>query len=128
MKKLPKSMGACADLLYDTREQRLALAKQVEELATEEQRIKDHIINNLRKDDNTGGAGKHHRVQVVPKWKPRVDPTKWDKFYAWVAKNKRFDLLQKRLNDAAGKELIEAGKKVPGLERFKYVDVSLTKV
>lgn len=126
-KALPKSMGACADLLYETREKRLAAEKVAQNLKAEEERIKSHIIDRLDKD-SSGAAGKHHRVQVVRKWKPRVDPTKWDKFHAWIAKNKRFDLLQKRLSDVAAKDLMEAGKKVPGLETFHYVDVSLTKI
>lgn len=128
MKKLPRSMGACADLLFATREKRLAADRVAAELKAEEESIKQHIVDNLAKEDLTGGAGKTHRVQVVRKWKPRVDPTKWDKFYAWVSKNKRFDLLQKRLADVAVKELLAEGKKVPGVEQFHYVDVSLTKL
>jgi hypothetical protein len=129
MKKLPKSMGACADLLYETREKRLAADKAAAELKAQEQLIKNHIIENLAKGDDTGGAGKHHRVQVVRKRKYRVDPTKWSYFFAWVAKNKRWDLLQKRLADTAIKETVEEHrKKVPGVEPLDYVDVSLTKV
>jgi len=126
-KALPKSMGACADLLYDVREQRYAADRLAQELKAEEERIKNHIIDKLDKE-SSGAAGKHHRVQVVRKWKPRIDPTKWDKFYAWVSKHNRFDLLQKRLSEVAAKELMEAGKKVPGMDKFNYVDVSLTKV
>lgn len=126
-RKLPKSMGACADLFYDVRQQRYAADKAAAELKAEEDRIKQHIIDNLKKDD-TGAAGKHHRVQVVRKWKPRINPEQWGKFHAWVRKNNAFDLLQKRLSDDAVKERMAAGKKIPGLEKFDYVDVSLTKV
>lgn len=126
-KKLPKSMGLCADLFFDAKQKRLAADKVTADLKVEEERIKLHIINNLKKDD-TGAAGKHHRVQVVRKRKFIVNPEKWNYFYAWVAKNKRFDMLQKRLSDAAVKETVEAGKKIPGVEPFDYVDVSLTKV
>lgn len=128
-KALPKSMGACADLLFMTRQERLKLDKAVQELKGEETRITNHIIDNLDKRNETGVAGKHHRVQVVRKKKYRVDPMKWDSFFGWVAKNKRFDLLQKRLSDDAVKATIEDGKKkIPGVEPFDYVTVSLTKV
>jgi len=121
-------MGACADLLYDVKTQRLALDKQVQDLKAEETRITNHIIDNLSKDD-TGAAGKHHRVQVVRKKKYRVDPTKWDRFFKWVGKNNRYDLLQKRISDDAVKATIEESKKkIPGVEPFDYVTVSLTKV
>ena len=127
-KAFPKSMGACADLLFKTREARLMADKVAQELKAEEERLKLHIIDNLKKDD-TGAAGKHHRVQVVRKRKYRVDPMKWDNFFVWVSKNKRFDLLQKRISEGAVKETVEEGrKKIPGVEPFDYVDVSLTKV
>jgi hypothetical protein len=127
--RLPKSMGACADMLFDIRSRRLAADKLAAELKSQEELIKTHIIDNLDKRDETGAAGKHHRVQVVRKRKYRVDPTKWGYFFAWVAKNRRWDLLQKRLADTAIKETVEEHrKKVPGVEPFDYVDVSLTKV
>lgn len=128
-KAFPKSMGACADLLFLTREKRLQLDKAAAELKAEETRITNHIIDNLDKRDETGAAGKHHRVQVVRKKKYRVDPMKWNYFFAYVSKNKRFDLLQKRISDDAVKALVEEGKKkIPGVEPFDYVTVSLTKV
>lgn len=126
-KKLPKSMGACADLYYDAKQARLKADKTAAELKAEEDRIKNHIIDNLSKE-TTGAAGKHHRVQVVRKWKPRVNPEKWPAFYAWVSKNRAFDMLQKRLSDDAVRERMADGKKIPGVEKFDYVDVSLTKV
>lgn len=128
-KALPKSMGACADLLFNVKSARLAMDKKVQELKAEETRITNHIIDNLSKREETGAAGKHHRVQVMRKKKYRVDPTKWDKFFDWVGKNKRFDLIQKRISDDAIKATVEEGKKrIPGVEPFDYVTVSLTKV
>ena len=127
--KLPKSVGACADLYYETRQRRLAADKAAAELKAEEERIKNHIIDNLDKREESGAAGKHHRVQIVRKRKYRVNPEKWGAFFSWVAKNKAWDVLQKRLSDQAIKDRVEQGKtKVPGLEPFDYVDVSLTKV
>lgn len=127
LKPFPKSMGACADLLADTREKRLAADKVAEALKAEENRLKEHIINSLDKS-STGAAGKHHMVRVIIKQKPQV--REWDKFYAYVHKNKAFDLLQRRLSETAIIDrMMEArGKKLPGIEMFNTVDVSLTKV
>jgi len=128
MKKLPKSMGACADLYYDIREQRLAADKAAAALKAEEVRVANYIINNLDKN-STGAAGKHHRVQVITKIKHRINPEKWENFYAWVAKNKAFDLLQKRISDEALRERLANSKaKIPGVEPFNVVTISLTKV
>lgn len=127
--KFPKSMGACADMLHDIRTARLAADKFAAELKSHEERLKTHIIDNLDKRIESGAAGKHHRVQIVPKRKWRVNAEKWDNFFHWVAKKKRFDLLQKRINDTAVAELMTTSKaKVPGVESFDAVTVSLTKV
>jgi hypothetical protein len=127
LKKLPKSMGACADLLFEVREQRLAADKVAAALKADEELIKTHIIDNLDKG-STGAAGKHHRVQVVRKRKHVVNPEHWPNFFGWVSKNKAWDVLQRRINEEAIKARIESGKKIPGVEPFDYVAVSLTKV
>lgn len=121
-------MGACADLYYDARQKRLAADRVAAELKAEEQRIKNHIIDNLSKD-TTGAAGKHHRVQVVRKRKLRVNPEAWPKFFAYVSKHKAWDMLQRRISaDACEERFNNSRAKIPGLEPFDYVDVSLTKV
>lgn len=128
---IPKSMGKTADLLFDVREARLAADKYAALLKTEETRITNHVIDNLSKKDDTGAAGQHHRVQVKRKQKFRVNPEKWPKLHAWIAKTGRFDLLQKRISDEAITELMTTAPKKaqpPGVEPFDYVTVSLTKV
>lgn len=140
-KAFPKSLGACADLLFDMREKRLAADKVAEALKSEENRLKEHIINTLDKQ-SAGAIGKHHKVIVVAKPKPQIKD--WAKFYAYMARNKAWELLQRRLGEAAVMERTVFGtrpdpkdpkktiayvkKTVPGVEIFSAVDVSLTKV
>jgi hypothetical protein len=123
--KLPKTMGACADLLYETREKRLAAQKIVDELAKQEAAVREHIINNLPKSD-TGASGKRARVSVITKQVPQVKD--WDKFYAHVKKTGQFELMQRRLADTAIRERWDNGKQVPGVETFGVVSVSLNKI
>lgn len=124
--KFPKAMGACADRLYELRNKRLAMQKEVDAVASEESALKEHIINTLPKSEASGVAGKLARVTVVTKQVPQVED--YDKFYAFVKKTGSFDLLQKRLSDAAIKERWEAGKEVPGVKAFNAVSVSINKV
>ena len=124
--KLPKTAGACADLLYKTREARLKLQKDVERMESEEQQLKDYFINNLSKDNATGVAGKFARVQIKPKVKPVVED--WDKFCAYVRKNNAFEMLQRRLSEGAIEERWEDKKVVPGVGRFNAKTVSVTKI
>lgn len=123
--KLPKTLAACADLYYTTRQERLELDRQADELKKIEAAIKDHLINNLQKD-TTGVAGKLCRVQVVIKPEPQVED--WPSFYAYVAKTKSFDLLQRRVSAPAVRERWEANKEIPGISAFQKVDLSIAKV
>ncbi|CAB4142722.1 hypothetical protein UFOVP1414_33 [uncultured Caudovirales phage] len=123
--KFPKSMGACADMLFVLREERLAAEKAAAVIAAKETALKEYIINNLPKSD-TGSQGKTHRVSVVTKIVPQVED--WEKVYTYITKTKNFQLLQRRLSDAAVEEIWESGKKVPGVGTFNVVKISLTKI
>lgn len=124
--KFPKALGACADKLFELRNKRLEMQKAVDAVAAEESALKNHIIENLPKSEASGVAGKLARVTVVTKQIPQVKD--WDAFYKYVKKTGSFDLMQKRLTDAAIKERWEAGKEVPGVEHFNAVSVSINKV
>lgn len=125
MAKLPKSMAACADLLYEKRQARLAADKVAARLKLDEQVLIDHIIDNLPKDSR-GAIGRHHMVKVVTDQKPVVKD--WEAFYKYIARTKKFELLQKRLGEGAVQEILDDGKTVPGVEKFTVVKVSLTAV
>lgn len=124
--KLPKTMGACADLLYSTRQRRLAVQRQVEALEAEESLLREHIIKTLPKSDASGVAGRLARVTVVTNPVPQVKD--WARFYAYVKKTGRFDLMQRRVATKAIGDMLEAGDRVPGVEVFKAVTVSINKV
>jgi len=124
---LPASIGRCADLYHDVRELRLAMEKEVEEIKARETEVQEHIIRTVSKSDDTGAAGLRYRAQVVVKPKPHI--TEWGVLCAWVRKNDRFDVLQKRLADAAVMEWNEAEHRVmPGTEIIQVPTLSVTKI
>lgn len=123
---LPESIGRCADLYHDTRELRLAMAKEVEAVEAFERRVKQHIIDNLEKSDDTGAAGLRYRAQVVTKVKPVVED--WTALQAHILATGEFDLVQKRLSDKAAADRWAEGEVLPGVGRFNSVDVSVTKI
>lgn len=123
---LPKSIGLCADEYAHVRDLRLAMQKVVDEVKEREAEIRDHIIGNLSKSDDSGAAGKRYRAQIVKKQVPQVQD--WPALWAHILKTRRFDLLQKRLTDRAVKDAWEEGKEIPGVEKFKVVEVSITKI
>lgn len=124
--KMPKSLAACADLLFTTRQARLEIQKQVDAHAKMETILREHLINELPKGEASGIQGKLARASVVLKVKPTVED--WPALYAYVKKTGNFDMLQRRLSDTAVKERWEDGKEVPGVGKFQYADVSVNKV
>lgn len=124
--KFPKALGACADKLYNLRQSRLAQQKLVDVIEAEEKALKEHIINTLPKSEASGVAGKLARVTVTTKEVPQIK--NWDAFYKHLKKTGQFDLMQRRLSDAAIKERWEAGKEIPGVEHFQVTTISMNKV
>lgn len=124
--KFPKAMGLCADKIYALRQKRIEAQKVVAAIEEEEKALKDHIIEHLPKSQQTGASGKVANVKVITKEIPQIGDL--DAFYGYVRKTKRTDLLQKRLNEGAVKEILEAGKKVPGIQTFNAITLSITKV
>lgn len=123
---LPTSLGRCADLYKEVRDVRLAMEKETEAVHARENEIKEHLINNLSKQDS-GAAGLKYRAQRVEKTKYAVKD--WPSFWDFVIKNKRTDLVQKRIADKAVEDYVEQTETLlPGTERLTVVDVSVTKI
>lgn len=123
--KLPTSLGATIDLLYALRAERLALGKTLKEMQEKETAIELHLMNNFAKGDLEGARGKVATASL--KYTTVADVTDWDAYYAYVAKNKAWELLQKRVGITALRERWDAKKQVPGVEPKTITDISLTK-
>lgn len=124
--KIPKALGACADLLYSMRAERHVLQRQVDDMKKNEQELKDYIIANLPKSKASGVSGKTANAQVKKTAVPTV--ADWDKLQKYIKKTGAFDLIQRRLNTKAVEERWNDKKAVPGVESFTKVDVSCTKL
>jgi hypothetical protein len=137
--KMPKSLGACADLYHDTREKRLAEDKKVKEIKADETAIANHIIDQLDKSNDGGAVGRRYKAIVKTEEVYQVED--WDKLYAFLKKTGEFDLLNRALNQAAVKERVAmqdppTGKRgenwkpklPPGVTTFRAVKLSVTKL
>jgi hypothetical protein len=124
--RFPKSMGLCADRLYKLKEAKTAAGKAFAAIEDEEKALKEHIINTLPKSNASGVSGKIGCVRVEAKSIPQVND--WPVFYAHVKRTGSWDLMQRRLSEAAVKARWEANKKVPGVVEFTAVVVRLSKV
>lgn len=123
--KFPAKAGPSADRLMELRLEKAKAQRVVDELDEEESALKQHLIQLLPKDGATGTIGKVAKAVVVMKAKAKVDD--WDEFYKHILKTKDFSLMQRRVADQAVKERWEAEQDVPGVTKFTYLDISLTK-
>lgn len=123
---MPDSLGLCADLYADVREQRLAMEKFVAEgIKARETEIRKHMQQVLAESTDTGASGLVYRVQLVRKTGLRA--TDWSQVFAFVQQHGAFEILQKRLSEPAVRELAESGVTIPGVEAYTYDDLSITK-
>ena len=113
------------DEYADTREQRLALQRQVDKLDEKEKGLKAKLIESLVAASATAIGGQRMIVTLVPKEKPVAKD--WKSLYAFIVANDAWDLLQKRLTETAVKARWEEGIVVPGVEKFPVNDLSISK-
>ena len=126
VRKFPMAIGQCADLLYELKAQRAAAQKIVDAIDDDYTALKTHIIKNLPKSKASGVAGKIARVTIISKTCPMVKD--WAIFWKHVVTTKGYDLVQRRVSDAAVAARWDDGKVVPGIEKFNITTVSLNKV
>lgn len=135
----PKSLGVAADKLWETRQKRLVMQKEVDALQAQETALKNYLIHKLPEQDANGIAGKKCRVSAITKEFPKVED--WSLLYATLVadynKHARkkdgqqdgaFALLQRRLGETAVKERWEAGVAVAGVGKFVFTDLSISKL
>lgn len=128
--KMPKTLGACVDLAFSLRNARIEKQREydaeIAEMKRQEEEIKEHIINSFKKSDINGAKGKTATISIVPVIIPQ--PKDWPAIYAYIKKNDAFDLMERRLHKGAFKDRLENGEKVPGVEVFEKLDISINKI
>jgi hypothetical protein len=124
--KIPKSLGACADLLKQIQQQRSDAQKVVDALEAKEKALKEHLINTLPKSEASGVSGKIARVYVDTEDIPQIE--NWDLFWKYVKRTGDDDLVQRRLSTAAVKLRLESKKKIPGIKLFTVTKVHVNKI
>jgi hypothetical protein len=107
------------------RETRIAAQRQVEAMKGTEKELQAKIMEALEKQDAQKASGKHATASLTESEVPKVED--WNKFYAYVHKNKAFELLHRRIAITAWQERADAKVKIPGVTSMKVQDLSLTK-
>ena len=128
--KLPG--GAASDLLYDLRQ----VVKQVggvtsaldEVVKPAVAMLEEHFVQTLAADESSGLQGTRSRTQVTDNPVPVIKPEDWNKFYAYVAKTKQWELLQHKVNTEAVRDRWNEKRQVKFVGVFHVKKVSCTKL
>ena len=124
--KIPAKLGACADLLYTLRAERILIERQADEIKKKETQLKEHLIEKLGTEMAAEGVvGELATVRVLPETIPVVND--WESLAEYIIKNKAVDLLQRRLSNEGVKARWENGKAIPGVEKMLTKKLSITK-
>lgn len=122
----PPAMGPLIDKMWAERE---AIRKLEAEVA-ERKKVLDELEVKLMDAMGANGLDKATgRAASVSLTKTVVADVQgdegWKAFHAYIKKTGYFHLLQRRVSDAAYRELLEQGKKVPGVQPFNKVRLNL---
>lgn len=118
--------GKIIDRIFELREQRKALDKQSSNLDAEMKVLKQNLIERLDNEDTTIGRGSAASASITATVVPAVHD--WDQVYAYIQENDAFYLLQRRLNSAPFRELLDQGTEIPGIDPMPVRDVSIRKL
>lgn len=118
------TLGAASDKVWQLREDKRELDKKVKALEAEIASLTENIFEMLDAQDTRKAEGKKASISV--NYVEVGNVTDWEAFWPYVAKNKFFHLIQKRVSDPGLRELWALGKKTPGVVPFTKRSLSIT--
>lgn len=121
----PATVGAIIDQMWAAREEKRRLEEQVKEVEVKIKEIETELAERMKAEGLEKATGSKATASFG---KPVVcaSVTDWDALWPFIAKHKYFHMVQRRVNDAAYRELLEMGKKVPGVEAFTKQRLNLS--
>ena len=111
-----QTTGAIIDELWALRDQKRDLEADVKKIEAKVETLTATFSERLDAEGLDKATGKKASASFSSAVTANVED--WTTFMAYVYKNKYGHLLQRRVSDVAYRELIDAGKKVPGVQPF----------
>jgi hypothetical protein len=117
------TLGSLIDALFAQRAEIKVVEAQKKELEEQAEAIEARLIEKADSEKLTGGRGTTCQASVNDVVVPQV--VDWDKYYDFIHENRWYHLLQRRPSVPGCRELFEAGKDIPGVEKFVRRRVNL---
>lgn len=110
------TIGGAIDSLWEKREEKRNMEARIKTIESEIVAIEESLIDRMDGEKTSKSQGSKASASITTAVAANVED--WPAFHAYVAKNKYFHLLHKRVSDPAMRELWDAGKKIPGAQPF----------
>jgi DNA repair exonuclease SbcCD ATPase subunit len=122
------TIGELIDDIYKVREKIKGLTAQVSELEVQKAELEGHLLTLM--DDQGVTQSRGSLASATRKVETVAQADDWEKLYPYISRTKSWQLLHRRLNNAAYRELLEQrnGKPIPGLSSFNKVSISLRSI
>jgi hypothetical protein len=121
--RLTGTLGSTIDAAWALREEKRVAEAAVKVIEAKIEALEEALFERMDKEETTKSQGKHAAVSITTAVVANVQD--WDTFHAYIKKSGHFHLLQKRCSDPAYRELLDLGKKVPGVEPFSKRRINL---
>ena len=115
--------GTTVDKLVSLRNKKRDLEASVKSLEGQIEELQSQLLEEMETAGVDKFSGKLGTVSISTNVVANVED--WDALYPYIAKNKLWHLLQRRVSDPAYRELLDAGKKVPGVQPFSKKRLNL---
>lgn len=112
----PASTGALIDQLWAAREEKRKIEATLKETEEAIKDIEEQVMERLGSEGLEKATGSKATVSVTTS--VVADVQDWDKLWPYITKNKFWHLVQRRVSDPSYRELLDMGKKVPGVQPF----------
>lgn len=121
--RLIGTLGSTIDNVWALREEKREVEATLKIIEAKISAEEEALLERLDKEETTKSQGKHASVSITSAVVANV--ADWTAFHAYIKKTGHFHLLQKRCSDPAYRELLDMGKKVPGVEPFTKRRINL---
>ncbi len=117
MKDTVKPLGNLIDQLNTIRETKRKLQEKIDEQDAAYKALEEQLMGRLDAEGMDKATGKTATISVSSSTSFSIKDD--SKFFAWMARTKNFQLMQRRISDPAAREVLEMKRgEIPGLEAF----------
>ena len=110
------TMGSLIDAIWAERDQKRHLEAQIKQIEERIAEFQTQLMERMDAEGTDKAQGSKAGVSISKN--VVADVKDWDALWAYIAKNKYYGLVQRRVTETAYRELLDLGKNVPGVEPF----------